>query len=163
MNDEFVGPDCDHNGLSKFNCEYCCEDTGNADRLDWLDQWATKLVRGLPRVSSKTVRYNLDVASLPKINSDLFAEFDATLESVFVKATKVASVQCNDTRDDTRDDTSCMIALRKELFCRLLQSGKIVGPENFARLMATSCPLDYVESPIVDEMARIDQATFARV
>jgi len=110
------------------NCQI--EESNNAERLAWLDQWAHE----------KSIKRDCDILV------DCDDEMNTLSRKVFgLDGIKIRKDKKIAERIVPMGITSADVALREELFCRMINLGKLVSPEQFERAMRLESPLDLVE------------------
>lgn len=126
--------------LNKFVVELSCEDSSNADRLDWLDA-----------MHASKPRYNFAGFAMPVLHAklvanDVLGNFPVltNCEPIRIPSKIAKTVASNDVERCQHNEAECMLALREELFCRLIEANKLVTPEQFGWIMASDHPLDFL-------------------
>jgi len=104
------------------------EDTCESERLAWIDEWGTKIQR------------DCDILVDSDSDMELLSRKVFGLDGIKIRKDKKIADQIVPT-----SITSADIALREELFCRMINLGKLVSPEQFERAMKLESPLDLVE------------------
>lgn len=146
------------NELSDFETEIQCDELTD-DRipvdysLDWLDDLQSTQCH-LNEVDWLDLDFSMaadGIDSLPPAIADsVFLKREKRIPAI---AAHVASVI----------PTNADIALREEMFCRLIVGGRLVLPSTFDLLMGTPSPLETIERDEMTELYADDLAKIERV